>query len=101
MLPYDTPLSRLLNEKREEILAICSSHGARNVRVFGSVARGEDGPGSDVDLLVEMDPGRTIMDVVSVYQEAGDVLNRKVDVVTDPGVSPYLRKSILSEARPL
>jgi hypothetical protein len=94
-------IMKMLREHREEILAAAAKHGARNVRIFGSVARGEAGPGSDIDLLVDMDPGRTILDLVGVYQDAGDFLGRRVDVLTDGGISPYLRKRILSEAVPL
>lgn len=67
-------LERLLKEKREEILRIAAKHGARNVRVFGSVARGEAGEGSDVDLLVEFEPGRSLLDqaiLVADLEELG------------------------------
>ena len=94
-------IRKLLKEKRVELLALAAKYGAHNVRVFGSVARGEAGPESDIDLLVDMDPGRTILDLVGVYQDAGDFLGRRVDVLTDGGISPYLRKRILSEAVPL
>lgn len=90
-----------LHSKRDEILRIASTHGARNLRVFGSVARGEDSPHSDIDLLVEMDPGRSLLDLVALGQDLEDLLQRKVDVLTDVSVHPALRDRILSEARPL
>lgn len=94
-------IKELLKEKREEILKIAADHGARNVRVFGSVARGEDRPDSDVDLLVQMDPGRSLLDLVAIWQDIEDLLGCRVDVVTDGGVSPYLRDRIHAEATPL
>jgi predicted nucleotidyltransferase len=90
-----------LQSNRNEILRIASTHGARNLRVFGSVARGEDSPDSDIDLLVDMDPGRSLLDLVALGQDLEDLLQRKVDVLTDVSVHPALRDRILSEARPL
>jgi len=87
--------------KRAEILRILSVHGARNPRIFGSVARGQAQPSSDIDVLVDMEPGRTLLDLVGLEQELGDTLGRHVDVVTDGGISPYLRDHILAEAVPL
>jgi predicted nucleotidyltransferase len=88
----------LLKEKREEILQIAQKHGARNVRVFGSVAKGEARAGSDVDLLVEMEPGRSLLDMIAIKQDLEDLLGRKVDVVTEAAVSPYIRESVLNGA---
>jgi predicted nucleotidyltransferase len=90
-----------LRGKRHEILRIAESHGARNVRLFGSVARGEDHPGSDLDLLVDMESGRSLLDLVGLGQDLEDLLNRKVDVLTDTSVHPALRARIVAEARPL
>lgn len=90
-----------LQGKRHEIFRIASTHGARNLRVFGSVARGEDRPDSDLDLLVDMDPDRSLLDLVALGQDLEDLLLRKVDVLTDVSVHPALRDRILSEARPL
>jgi predicted nucleotidyltransferase len=87
-----------IRERRSEILDRASQHGARNVRVFGSAARGDAGPASDVDLLVEMEPGRSLLDFVGLWQELEDLLGLKVDLVSDRGISPYLREQILSEA---
>ncbi|MBI3832661.1 MAG: nucleotidyltransferase family protein [Planctomycetes bacterium] len=84
--------------KREAILAIAAKHGAKNVRVFGSTARGEAGAQSDVDILVAMDPGRSLLDLVALSDELEALLGRPVDVVSDNGVSPYLRERIYAEA---
>jgi uncharacterized protein len=87
-----------IRERRSEILCRASHHGARNVRVFGSAARGDAGPASDVDLLVEMEAGRSLLDFVGLWQELEDLLGLKVDLVSEGGISPYLREQILSEA---
>ena len=90
--------SKILQDKREEILRIAGAHGARNVRVFGSVSRGEAGTASDVDLLVKLEPGRSLLDLIAIKQELEDLLGREVDVVTEDAVSPYIREQILKEA---
>lgn len=90
-----------LEGKRRDILQIAARHGARNVRLFGSAARGEDRPDSDLDLLVEMEPGRSLLDLVALGQELEDLLHRKVDVLTDSSVHPAIRPHILADARPL
>lgn len=90
-----------LQSKRHEILRIAAHHGARNVRLFGSVARGDDHAGSDVDLLVDMEPGRSLLDLIGLGQDLEELLDRKVDVLTDASVHPALRERILTEARPL
>ncbi|MHB8660096.1 MAG: nucleotidyltransferase family protein [Solirubrobacteraceae bacterium] len=87
-----------IREHRSEILDRASAHGARNVRVFGSAARREAGPASDVDLLVEMEAGRSLLDFVELWQELEDLLGLKVDLVSEGGISPYLRERILFEA---
>jgi predicted nucleotidyltransferase len=91
----------ILKSKRNEIVRLAARHGARNVRVFGSVARGEAGPASDVDLLVEMDRGRSLLDLIELSQELETFLHRKVDILTDEGLSPYLEQRIHAEAIPL
>ena len=94
-------LHTLVKEKRDEILSITAKHGAYNVRVFGSVARETDDETSDVDLLVDFEKGRSLMDLVGLEIKLKELLGRKVDVVTTGGLSPYLKDRILAEARPL
>jgi predicted nucleotidyltransferase len=91
----------LLKEKREEILSIATKYGAFNVRIFGSVARGEDTADSDVDFLVELEPGRNLLDRIALMQDLEDLLGRKVDVATVKGLREYFRDRILNEAVPL
>ena len=84
-----------------DILRIARSHGALRVRVFGSRARGDTQEGSDLDLLVGLEPGRGLLDVIAIKQDLEDLLGYAVDVVTEGGLSPYLRDRILAEALPL
>lgn len=90
-----------LRSKRGEILERAEHHGARNVRVFGSAARGEAGAESDVDLLVEMEAGRSMLDFVGLWQELEELLGGHVDLLSENGISPYLREQVLAEAVPL
>ena len=94
-------LKELLGDKREAILRICTEHGARNVRVFGSVARGEAKESSDIDLLVEFEPGRSLLDHAALWLELQDLLGCKVDVLSDRGIKPRIRERVLREAIPL
>jgi uncharacterized protein len=73
----------------------------RNPRIFGSIARGDAQPSSDIDVLVEMDSGRTLVDLVALEQDLTALFGRSVDVITDGGISPHLRDRILAEAIPL
>jgi len=91
-------ISDLLSSKRDAILQIAALHGARNVRVFGSVARGEAGDQSDIDFLVELEPGRSLFDHAAILVEFGELLGRRVDVVTERGLRPRIRDRILREA---
>jgi uncharacterized protein len=91
--------SEILKSKRNEILNLAIGHGVKNLRVFGSVARGEAGPDSDVDFLVEMESGRSYPDIGAFLMDAQVLLGRKVDVVTEPGLHPYLRERVLKECR--
>lgn len=92
---------RLLKEKREEILRIASRYGARDVRVFGSVARGEYDRESDIDFLVDLEAGRSLLDLGGLQMELEELLECKVDVVTESGLYWLLRRRILKEAQPL
>lgn len=94
-------LDELLRSKREEILRLASRHGARNVRVFGSVARGEADERSDVDLLVDLEPGRSLLDLGGLLMDLRDLLRRNVDVVTERGLKARIRSRVLQEAVPL
>ena len=94
-------LGALLKEKREDILRIAAEHGARNVRVFGSVVRGEARPNSDVDFLVDMQPGRTLLDMGGLLMDLRDALGQEVDVVTERGLKTRIRERVLKEAMPL
>lgn len=94
-------LNRLLKEKRAEILRICAKHGARNVRVFGSVARGEADETSDLDLIVTFEPGRSLLDHAALVLELEERLGCRVDVVSERGIKPRIRERILREAQPL
>lgn len=91
----------LLKENRDEILRIAAKHGARNVRVFGSVARGEAGEQSDIDLLVEFEPGRSLLDHAGLVVDLEELLAGRVDVVSEEGLYWLLRRRILNEARAL
>jgi uncharacterized protein len=84
-----------------DILRVAKEHGASNVRVFGSRARGDAQADSDLDLLVTLDPTRSLLDLVALKQDLEDLLVWSVDVVTENGLSPYLRDRILAEALPL
>jgi predicted nucleotidyltransferase len=85
-------------ESREEIARIAAAHGARNVRVFGSAGRGEADEASDLDLLVDMAEGRSLFDLVALSDALEDSLGIEVDVVTEGGLSPYMRDRVLDEA---
>ncbi|MEW6233352.1 MAG: nucleotidyltransferase family protein [Chloroflexota bacterium] len=94
-------INELLKEKREDILRIAARHGACNVRVFGSAARGEAEPDSDVDLLVDVGPGRTPFFPGGLIADLEELLGRQVDVVTEDGLHWYIRGSVVKEAVPL
>lgn len=83
------------------ILQIARRHGARRVRVFGSYARGQQKETSDLDLLVDLEPHRDLFDLIELKQELEKTLQRRVDVVTEAGLSPYIRAKVLEEARAL
>jgi predicted nucleotidyltransferase len=91
----------LIRLKRDEILEAASRHGARNVRVFGSVARGETDETSDIDFLVEMAPGCSLLDMGGLLMELRELLHRDVDVVTERGLRQAIRDRVLQEAIPL
>ena len=91
----------LLRQRREDIRRIAAKHGARNIRVFGSVARGEGGPESDIDFLVEKAPPTSSWFPAGLVLDLEEMLGRKVEIVTDKALHPYLRDRVLREAVPL
>jgi predicted nucleotidyltransferase len=90
-----------IRSRRDEILHIARANGATRVRVFGSIARGTARPDSDLDLLLELEPGRHLLDLVAIKQDLEDLLGREVHVVTEAAISPYMRDAIMREATPL
>jgi len=91
-----------LSKSRDMIVRIARSHGARSIRVFGSRARGEArADDSDLDLLVQLEDGRSLLDIVAMKQDLEDLLGCRVDVVTEASVSPYLRSAIIADSVPL
>ena len=97
----ETGIEELLSQKRKEILSIAMKHGAYNVRIFGSVARGKTESDSDVDILVEMEEGRSLFDLGALLMDLRDLLGCAVDVVTQQGLRPRIRDRVLREAIPL
>ncbi len=91
-------LNELLQEKREDILRIAAKRGAYNVRVFGSVARGEADSKSDIDILVDMEPGRSLFDLGGLLMDLQDLLGHDVDIVTERGLREHIRERVLKEA---
>lgn len=102
---YDKPMagreesrSVALPAIREDVRRIAAAHGAGNVRVFGSVGRGEQGASSDLDLLVDMAEGRSLFDLIALSNDLEESLGVDVDVVTEASLSPYIRDRVLDEA---
>lgn len=98
---YGVGIEEILKSKREEILQIAARHGAYNVRVFGSVARGDARPDSDVDLLVDLEPGRSLLDLGGLLVDLQELLARNVDVITERGLRERIRERVLKEAAAL
>jgi hypothetical protein len=91
-------LEDLLQAKREDILKVCARYGAHNVRVFGSVARGEADEQSDIDLMVDFEPGRSLLDHAGLWLALQELLGGKVDVVSSRGIKARIRERVLQEA---
>jgi len=94
-------LRELRTTRRDEILRIAARRGARNIRVFGSVARGESDASSDIDFLVDLEPGRSLFDLSGLLIDLEAALQTEVDVVTERGLRARVRKRVLHEAVPL
>jgi hypothetical protein len=94
-------IRKLLETKRDEILKLAEKHGAHNVRVIGSVARGEARPSSDLDLLVDIELGRSLLDHAALIQDLEVLLGCKVDVASARGLRERVRAQVLEEAVPL
>jgi len=90
-----------LMSKRRQILEVAAKRGARRIRVFGSAARGDSGPASDVDFLVDFEPGRSLLDQGGLLMDLQDLLGCKVDVVSEGGLRARYRERVLREAVPL
>lgn len=95
------PLTELVQARREDILRTASKHGAYNVRIFGSVARGDADEQSDLDLLVDMETGRSLFDLGGFLTDLEELLGYPVDVVTEKGLKDRIKSRVLSEAIPL
>jgi hypothetical protein len=90
-----------LMSKRDQILKIAAKRGAKRIRLFGSAARGDSGPGSDVDFLVEFEPGRSLLDQGGLLMDLQELLGCKVDVVSEGGLRARYRERVLREVVPL
>ncbi|MBN8509470.1 MAG: nucleotidyltransferase family protein [Burkholderiales bacterium] len=93
--------SQSLFRHRERVLALAAARGASRVRVFGSVARDSDHEGSDLDLLVDLPAGTSLLDIVGLQLDIEDALGIKVDLCTETELHPALKERVLAEARPL
>lgn len=94
-------MDRSVRNHRGDILRLAGKHGIRNVRIFGSAARGDDTIDSDLDVLVELEEGRSLVDHVAFRQDLEDLLEQEVDVVTEASLHPRIRERVLREAVPL
>jgi predicted nucleotidyltransferase len=92
--------SEQIRRKRKDILRLAKRYGVTEMRIFGSVARGEDIPASDIDFLVEMEPGRSLFDLGGLLMDLENLLGFKVDVLTEKSLHWYIREKVLSEAKP-
>lgn len=94
-------IDQLLKERRQEILYLATRHGTKHIRVFGSIARGEADEQGDVDFLVDMEPGRSLMDMGGLLMDLQELLGCKVDVISEKGLRTRIRDRVLEEAIPL
>jgi len=94
-------LEELRQTRRDQILRVAASHGAYNVRIFGSTSRGDASLASDIDFLVDLDPDRTLMDLGGLLMELQELLQTRVDVATETMLRPKVRERALADAVPL
>jgi hypothetical protein len=90
-----------IRARRERIFNVARRYGVSNVRVFGSVVRGEEDAGSEIDFLVDLEKGRSLLDLGGLAMDLSDLLEREVDVVTEKGLRERVRSRVLAEAQPL
>ncbi len=91
-------IKQIIQEKRDEICAVAAKHGAHNVRIFGSVVRGEAGPNSDIDFLIDVGPSTSSWFPAGLILDLQEILGRRVEVVTEKALSPFIRDYVLREA---
>ena len=94
-------VEQFLHEKRDDICAIAARHGAFNIRIFGSVVRGEAGPDSDIDFLVDAGPTTSSWFPAGLILDLEKMLGRRVEIVTEKALNPYIRDHVLAEVKPL
>ena len=94
-------IPEITQDKKEQVLALAARHGASNVRIFGSVANDTAETDSDIDFLVDLDPGRSLFDLGGLLMDLQQLFGRKVDVVTENGLHWYIKERIISEAKPI
>jgi len=94
-------IEQLLHEKRDDIRSIAGKHGAYNIRIFGSAVRGEAGPDSDIDFLIDVGPITSSWFPAGLILDLEEILGRRVEIVTDKALNPYIRDHVLREAIPL
>ena len=100
-LPLTGPLARRVRQRGRELTRAAAAHGASNLRIFGSVARGDETADSDVDLLVDLEPGIGLLGLAALERDLSSILEAKVDVVPASGVKPGISREILAEAVPI
>jgi predicted nucleotidyltransferase len=94
-------IKQLLREKRDEIRTIAAKHGVCSIRIFGSAVRGEAGPDSDIDFLIDVGPTTSSWFPAGLVLDLEEVLGRRVEIVTEKALNPYIRDHVLREAIPL
>ena len=93
--------AEIIADKKEQILASAAKHGASNVRMFGSVAKGTADEKSDIDFLVDLEGGRSLFDLGGLLMDLQELFGREVDVLTENGLHWYIKKQVISDARPV